>query len=283
VGGAHLPGEAREVTIGSISGYLRTTPIALASGRRAVHMLERNIMVYRRGWIFILSGFFEPFFYLLSIGLGLSHLVGGVRIGSVVVPYAHFVAPGLLASSAMNGAVLDTTYNLFFKLKVTKIYVAVLATPLSSGDVALGEIGWSISRGALYSTGVLCVMASFGLITSPWALLCLPVAVLVSLAFAAAGAAITSFMRTWQDLSVVALAMLPMFLFSGTFFQLSVYPHAVATVISLTPLYQGVTTLRALTTGAVSPSILWHLGYLAVMGVVGVLVLSSRLERLLTR
>ncbi|HEY5273836.1 MAG TPA: ABC transporter permease [Acidimicrobiales bacterium] len=271
------------MTVASITGYLRTTPIALASGRRAVHMLERNITVYKRGWVFIVSGFFEPFFYLLSIGLGLSHLVGGVRVGSVVVPYAHFVAPGLLASSAMNGAILDTTYNLFFKLKVTKIYEAVLATPLSSGDVALGEIGWAISRGALYSTGFLGVMASFGLITSPWALACLPVAVLVSLAFAATGAAITSFMRTWQDLSVVALAVLPMFLFSGTFFQLSVYPHAVGTVISLTPLYQGVVTLRALCTGVVSPSILWHVGYLAVMGVVGVLVLSSRLERLLTR
>jgi lipooligosaccharide transport system permease protein len=267
----------------SVTAYLRTTPIALASGRRAVHMLERNLTVYRRGWIFIVSGFFEPFFYLLSIGLGLSHLVGGVRVGGVVVPYAHFVAPGLLASSAMNGAILDTTYNLFFKLKVTKIYEAVLATPLSSGDVALGEIGWAISRGALYSTGFLCVMASFGLITSPWALACLPVAVLVSLAFAAAGAAITSFMRTWQDLSVVALATLPMFLFSGTFFQLSVYPHAVGKVISLTPLYQGVVTLRALCTGVVGPGILWHIGYLAVMGVVGVLVLSSRLERLLTR
>jgi lipooligosaccharide transport system permease protein len=267
----------------SVTTYLRTTPIALASGRRAVHMLERNLTVYRRGWIFIVSGFFEPFFYLLSIGLGLSHLVGGVRVGGVVVPYAHFVAPGLLASSAMNGAILDTTYNLFFKLKVTKIYEAVLATPLSSGDVALGEIGWAISRGALYSTGFLCVMASFGLITSPWALACLPVAVLVSLAFAAAGAAITSFMRTWQDLSVVALATLPMFLFSGTFFQLSVYPHVVARVISLTPLYQGVVTLRALCTGVVGPNILWHIGYLALMGVVGVLVLSSRLERLLTR
>jgi lipooligosaccharide transport system permease protein len=271
------------MTIGSISGYLRTTPITLASGRRAMHVLERNITVYRRGWIFIVSGFFEPFFYLLSIGLGLSHLVGGVHVGSAVVPYAHFVAPGLLASSAMNGAVLDTTFNLFFKLKVTKIYVAVLASPLTAGDIAIGEIGWAISRGALYSTGFLGVMASFGLITSPWAILCLPVAVLVSLAFAAAGAAITSFMRTWQDLSVVALAMLPMFLFSGTFFQLSVYPRAVATVISFTPLYQGVATLRALTTGSVTPSVLWHVGYLAVMGVVGVLVLSSRLERLLTR
>jgi lipooligosaccharide transport system permease protein len=267
----------------SVTTYLRTTPIALASGRRAVHMLERNLTVYRRGWIFIVSGFFEPFFYLLSIGLGLSHLVGGVRVGGVVVPYAHFVAPGLLASSAMNGAILDTTYNLFFKLKVTKIYEAVLATPLSAGDVALGEIGWAISRGALYSTGFLCVMASFGLITSPWAIACLPVAVLVSLAFAAAGAAITSFMRTWQDLSVVALATLPMFLFSGTFFQLSVYPPVVARVISLTPLYQGVVTLRALSTGVVGTNILWHIGYLALMGVVGVLVLSSRLERLLTR
>lgn len=271
------------MSIGSVAGYLRTTPIALSSGRRALHILERNVAVYRRGWIFIVSGFFEPFFYLLSIGVGLSHLVGGVRIGTQLVPYTHFVAPGLLASSAMNGAIVDTTYNLFFKLKVTKIYEAVLATPLSVGDVALGEIGWSFCRGLLYSTGFLVVMASFGLITSPWAIACLPVAGLVSLAFAAIGSAITSFMRTWQDLSVVALATLPMFLFSGTFFQLSVYPRFVGDVVALTPLYQGVVTLRALSTGVVSPSILWHVAYLAVMAGVGVVVLSSRLERLLTR
>jgi lipooligosaccharide transport system permease protein len=271
------------MSLANAASYLRTTPIALSSGRRALHILERNIAVYRRGWMFIVSGFFEPFFYLLSIGVGLSHLVGGVHLGTTVVPYTHFVAPGLLASSAMNGAILDTTYNLFFKLKVTKIYEAVLATPLSVGDVALGEIGWAFARGLLYSTGFLIVMACFGLITSPWAIACLPVAGLVSLSFAAIGSAITSFMRTWQDLSVVALATLPMFLFSGTFFQLSVYPRAVGDVISITPLYQGVVTLRALCTGVVGPGLLWHVGYLVAMASVGIVLLSSRLERLLTR
>lgn len=267
----------------TFSAYLRTTPLALASGRRAMRVLERNVVVYKRGWVFIVSGFFEPFFYLLSIGVGLSHLVGGVKLGGHLVPYTHFVAPGLLASSAMNGAILDTTYNLFFKLKVTKIYEAVLATPLSVGDVALGEIGWACARGLLYSAGFLVVMASFGLISSYWAILCLPVAGLVSLAFASIGSAITSFMRTWQDLSVVALATLPMFLFSGTFFQLSVYPRLVADAIGVTPLYQGVVTLRALSTGVVTPSILWHVAYLAVMAASGVVLLSTRLERLLTR
>lgn len=267
----------------TLSSYLRTTPLALASGRRAARVLERNIVVYKRGWVFIVSGFFEPFFYLLSIGVGLSRLVGGVKVGGHLIPYTHFVAPGLLASSAMNGAILDTTYNLFFKLKVTKIYEAVLATPLSVGDVALGEIGWACARGLLYSSGFLIVMASFGLITSFWAVLCLPVAGLLSLSFAAIGSAITSYMRTWQDLSVVALSTLPMFLFSGTFFQLTVYPRALADIISYTPLYQGVVTLRALSTGVVSPGVLWHVAYLAVMAVAGVILLSTRLEELLTR
>lgn len=269
--------------LGPWSLSLRLTPLALARPRRAVHLLERNVTVYRRGWIFIVSGFFEPFFYLLSIGIGLSHLVGDVRVGSVVVSYPHFVAPGLLASSAMNGAILDTTYNLFFKLKVTKIYDAILATPLGVGDVAIGEIGWALARGLLYSTSFLCVMAGFGLITSPWGILCLPAAGLVSLAFAATGSAITSYMRTWQDLSVVALAVLPLFLFSGTFYNLSVYPHLVGEIVQFTPLYQGVAMLRSLATGSVTPGILIHVAYLAAMGVAGVVVLSGRLERLLSR
>src|SRR5450631_4194597 len=109
---------------------LRITPLALLGGRHAARVLERNILVYRRSWIFIISGFFEPLFYLLSIGIGLSHLVGPVNVDGRLVPYTAFVAPGLLASSAMNGAMLDSTFLVFFKLKIAKTYDAMLSTPL---------------------------------------------------------------------------------------------------------------------------------------------------------
>ncbi|HEV2360389.1 MAG TPA: ABC transporter permease, partial [Acidimicrobiales bacterium] len=169
------------------------TPLFVVPSHRALRLVERNILVYRRGWFFIVSGFFEPLFYLLSIGIGLNKLIGGLRIGTHVVAYTKFVAPGLLAASAMNGAVFDATFNIFFKLKIAKTYDAVLSTPLDVGDVAVGEIIWALIRGSIYSSAFLVVMASLGLVLSPWALLCFPAAVCTSFAFAAVGMAATSF------------------------------------------------------------------------------------------
>ena len=127
---------------------LRIAPLAFLGGRNAARVLERNIMVYRRSWIFIVSGFFEPLFYLLSIGIGLSHLVGPIPVNGRLVAYTAFVAPGLLASSAMNGAMLDSTFLVFMKLKIAKTYDAMLATPLAVGDIALGELGWCVIAGS---------------------------------------------------------------------------------------------------------------------------------------
>ncbi len=202
----------------------RITPLALLGGRHASRVLERNILVYRRSWIFIVSGFFEPLFYLLSIGIGLSHLVGPINVDGVEVPYTAFVAPGLLASSAMNGAMLDSTFLVFFKLKIAHTYDAMLSTPLGVDDVALGELSWCVLRAALYSAAFLSIMAMFGYVVSPWAVLCWPAAVLISLAFASAGMAGTTYMRTWQDFDMVSLAFIPLFLFSATFYPLDRLP-----------------------------------------------------------
>ena len=202
----------------------RITPLALLGGRHASRVLERNILVYRRSWIFILSGFFEPLFYLLSIGVGLSHLVGPINVDGREIPYTAFVAPGLLASSAMNGAMLDSTFLVFFKLKIAKTYDAMLSTPLGVSDVALGELSWCVIRGALYSGAFLAIMAILGYIVTPWAVLCWPAAMLISLAFASAGMAGTTYMRTWQDFDMVSLAFIPLFLFSATFYPLDRVP-----------------------------------------------------------
>ncbi len=260
---------------------LRITPFAFLGGRYAARVLERNVLVYRRSWIFLISGFFEPLFYLLSIGIGLSHLVGPISVDGHEVPYTAFVAPGLLASSAMNGAMIDSTFLVFMKLKISKTYDAMLSTPLGVGDVALGELGWCVLRGTMYSAAFLLIMALLGYVVSPWAILCWPAAVFISLAFAAAGMAGTTFMRTWQDFDMVSLTFIPLFLFSATFYPITVYPGWLQAVVRCTPLYQGVVLVRAADLGIFAWTLLLHMAYLAIMAVVGVVITRRRLGRLL--
>jgi len=251
---------------------------------RARFLVERNIYVYRRTWIVLVSGFFEPLFYLGSIGFGLGQLVGTVPgPGGAEIPYQLFIAPALLASSSMNGAITEATFNFFFKLKYQKTFEAILSTPLSAADIALGELGWALIRGALYTLGFLGVMVVLNIGVSPWLLLTLPAALLISLAFGAVGMAATSFMRSWQDFDLIQLVVLPMFLFSGTFYPLDAYPDALRVIVQLTPLYQGVDLLRSLAVGVVGPAAIFHVVYLATMGVAGLVIVSRRLDKLLLK
>ena len=251
---------------------------------RAGRLVERNVFVYRRIWFVLISGFFEPLFFLLGIGYGVGSLVGSVP-GPDGAPmrYDLFVAPALLASSAMNGAIVETTFNFFFKLRYNKIYDAMLVTPVTVMDVAAGEVGWALIRGTLYLVGFLVVMVALGLAASPWAALALPAALLIGFAFAAAAMAATTFMRKWTDFDYIFIVTLPLFLLSATFFPLSVYPAPLQPIVQLTPLYHGVELLRGLTTGAVGPHLLVHVAYLAAMGLLGLAIVSRRLARLLLK
>jgi lipooligosaccharide transport system permease protein len=252
--------------------------------RRARFLVERNIYVYRHGWIVILSGFFEPLFYLGSIGFGLGALVGSVNgPGGQPMSYQLFVAPALLGSAAMNGAIAEGTFNFFFKLRYNKTFDAILATPLSPGDVAVGELVWALIRGGIYAIGFLIVMVVLGLIASPWVVLSVPAALLIGFAFGGVAMAATSFMRTWQDFDLAQLVILPLFLFSGTFYPLDAYPEVLRFVVQLTPLYQGVDLLRSLAVGHLDGSLLVHVGYLALMGTAGLWVVSRRLDKLLLK
>lgn len=258
---------------------LARPPVSQVLGsRRARHVVGRNLAIYRRGWYFLLSGAVEPLFYLASIGVGLSHLVGGVRFSGHELAYTAYAAPALLASAAMNGAILDTTFSVFFRLKVAKSYESVLATPLSTGDVALGEIAWSVLRGTLYSCCFLAFMAAFGYLGSWWSLCCLPAAMLIGFAFAAAGMAATCYFRVWADLDNLSFLILPLFLFSGTFYPISIYPLWLADLVRLSPLYQGVTLERGLATGIVFPALAGHAAYLAVMALASLFVVGRRLR-----
>lgn len=269
---------------------LRILPPALVAtrrgsfgGRGSMHLIERHARVYRHTWLVLASGFFEPLFYLLSVGVGIGALVGTVTFAGHPVSFESFVAPALLATSAMNGAIFDSTFNIFFRLKYAKLYDAALATPMRSGDVALGEIGWALIRGGLYAIAFMIIMLILGLVHSVWAVLDIPVALLIGFAFAGAGMAATTFMRSWQDFEYVTLAELPMFLFSATFYPLSVYPRPIQIVVDCTPLYQGIALLRGLTLGAVGPGLLWHVLYLAVMGLIGLAIAARRINRLLLK
>jgi lipooligosaccharide transport system permease protein len=251
-------------------------------GRSSLHLIERNARAYRHAWLVLLSGVGEPLFYLLSIGVGLGKLVGTVAgPGGQPVSYTAFVAPALLATSAMNGAIYDSTFNVFFLLKYAKLYDAVLATPMRATDVALGQIGWALIRGALYALAFVLVMLGMGLLRSGWAVLALPAAILTGFAFAATGMAASTFMRSWQDFEYVTLVSLPLFLFSTTFYPLSVYPRAVQIGVECTPLYQAVTLLRGLTLGGAGLGLLVPVGYLAVMGMTGLVIAGRRVGSLL--
>jgi lipooligosaccharide transport system permease protein len=274
---------SREVGAARVGLLVRVLPPALYAGRARM-LVVRSALASRGIWLAVVSGFFEPLFFLMAMGQGLGSLIGTLPgPAAQQLSYAAFIAPGLLAASAMNGAVYDATFSFFVKLKYAKLYDAMLATPLGPVDIALGEISWALIRGGMYAAGFLAVMFAAGLIFSLWALLALPAALFVAIAFAAVGIAATSFMRSWQDFDLVQLAVLPMFLFSATFFPLSVYPPALQWLVQAFPLYHAVALMRGLTTGVVGFSTLGHVAYFVVMTAVGIVVASRRLETLLLR
>ncbi len=259
----------------------RAAVTRLSTGQATGMLLYRNYLVYRSVWWIFVSGFLEPVFYLFSIGIGVGQLVTGFEFHGQTIPYAEFVAPGMLAASAMNGAMLDATFAFFFKLKYDKLFDQMLATPLTTGDIARGELAWSLLRGGIYSAAFLLVMVAMDLVHSWWAVLALPAALLIGLAFGGACMALTTFMRSWQDFDYITLATLPLFLFSATFFPITAFPTPVQWVVEVTPLYRGVVLVRELTTGVLTWESLVSVVYLVAMGLAGLMVVRRRLDRLL--
>lgn len=262
----------------------RPLPPGLFRLGRSGRLIERNMLAFRKArWVFV-SGLAEPVFYLLSIGIGIGKLVGGIPgPHHALIPYAAYAAPALLASSAMNGSVIESTYNVYFKLKYTRVYDAMLSSPMDAVDVARGDILTALGRGSVYAAAFVVMMAALGDILSWWAVLALPAAILIGFAFSAVGMAATTYMRGWTDFDFVNLALLPMFLFSTTFYPLSIYPRWLQIVVECTPLFHGVALARAFTLGYVGFGVLLHALYLAAMGVIGFAVASRRIRTLLLR
>jgi lipooligosaccharide transport system permease protein len=255
-------------------------PLTPAAATRV--LVLRNYVVYKDAWKLFVTGFLEPVLYLFSIGIGVGQLIDTFEFHGAAVPYAEFVAPAMLATSAFNGALLDSTYNVFFKLKYEKLYDQMLATPLTTGDIARGEIVWGLLRGSVYSAAFLVVMALMGLTHSWWAVLALPAAILIAFAFSAVCMALTTWMTSWQDFDKITLVQMPLFLFSATFFPVEAFGDGVLRwVVEATPLYRGVVLCRELTTGVVTWESAVSVVYLVAMGVAGLLVVRRRLDELL--
>ena len=251
------------------------------SGRARV-VLERSWIQFKSSaWMVVASGFIEPLLNLIVFGYGVGNFIGNIKLDNgISVSYASFVVPGLLASAAMMGAVMDSTWNVFFKMHEARLYNAMLATSLGPMDVAIGEISWALLRGALYSTAFMAIVTPLGLIESWWGLLAIPAGVVIGFGFASLGMALTSYMTSFQHMGMINIVLLPITLFSGSFFPLSVLPNWLANIVYWTPLTQGIELMRSLTLGTVDGEIFVHLAYFSVFIAGGLYFTTRRLNAL---
>jgi lipooligosaccharide transport system permease protein len=254
--------------------------------KRAASVTNRNLTALQSlYWLLIVSGFFEPLLYLLSIGVGVGRLIGQIQLpDGTFVSYAQFVAPAMLASSAMTGSLSETTFNFFGKMKFSKVFDGVLATPVRPMEIAFGELLWAMGRGGLYAAAFLVIMVIMNLTTIGLAAIALVAALLIGFAFGAVGMAVSTALRSWQDFDLIATVQVALFLFSATFTPLSAYHSAVVRfVIECSPLYQAVQLVRGITLDELSYALWGHVAYLVVMTAVGLVIASRRMTRTLLK
>jgi len=257
--------------------------VALSSARLVV-VRHWWVLPQGRPWTLLVNGLFEPFLYLMSIGIGIGSLIGtrGHEL-SGGNGYASFVAPALLATSAMNAAVNETIGVVWFRLRREKFYDSLVTTPMTGSDVAVGEVSAAVLRAGVAAMCFLCIVAALQMVHSWWALLAGPAVVLVAFAFAAAGMATATFMTELHHNQYVQLVMLPMFLFSATLYPLSVYPAWLRDIVAALPLYQSTELLCGLTLGEVGLGPIGACCYLVAMGVATLWLGTRRFSRLLAR
>jgi len=183
----------------------------------------------------------------------------------------------------MNGAIYDSTWNVFFKLNESRLYQGILTTPMGPLDLALGEIVWALFRGLSYAIAFMLITAPLGLVPGWSALLAIPAAVVIAFGFASFGMAITSYFKTYQQMGLINIVILPMFLFSGSLYPISVYPDWLEFTIRLLPTWHGIELVRDLWFNVIDFSTLSHLCYFLVMIVIGLFFTTRRLRDLFMR
>ncbi|GAA2014113.1 ABC transporter permease [Catenulispora yoronensis] len=249
--------------------------------RRVLSLVERNFMIYRRSLTPVVFGLVEPVLYLLTIGYGVGSLVGSVP--GVDTRYAAYVAPAILATTAMNTAVSHTIFGVFTRVKKDHTYEAIVPTPLSVTDIAYAEVTSAVINALITSVGFLAALAALGLVVSPGVLLAVPASVLVGVAFGAAGLAATTYLRDFADLQLVQLVMLPMFLFATTFYPLTVYPRPLQPFIEVLPLYQSIELIREPALGRFPATVPVAAGYLIVFSWLALRIAIRRMGPMLAR
>jgi lipooligosaccharide transport system permease protein len=223
------------------------------SPREAARVAGRNARVFSKLWKgSLLPQFLDPLFYLVALGFGLGTYIASIN----GVPYKDFIAPGLIASAAMWSASFECTYNVYLRMNETKLYDAILATPIEVPDLVAGDLAWSSLRATVYGTVFLIVVTAFGLIDSWWALAIPPLLVIGGLAFSTIAYTFTALIPRIDLYSYFfTLGITPMFLFSGIFFPFDRLPAVAEVVAWFTPLYHMVEITRALATGDPWPDV----------------------------
>jgi lipooligosaccharide transport system permease protein len=265
VSGAGAPGGAALFRHGE---EVRTRRIATPMWFRAARYWGYQ---YKRTWrSSVVTSFLIPVLYLAAMGVALGSLIDKHSHGVGGVSYLAFLAPGLLAGTCMQIGTNDATYPVMGAIKWMRTYLAQLAAPLDVYDVLLGHLAWIAARLGIVVSIYLAIMGAFGVIYSPWAILALPAGVLTGMAFAAPISAFAATLDTDAPISTLyRFAIIPLFLFSGTFFPISQLPVWLQVVAHLTPLYHGVALCRDLTLGQVGWADLGHVAYLCACTTVG--------------
>jgi len=260
--------------------------VRLPSPRGAFRVWQRNATIFRKYWkTILLPNLFEPLLYLVALGLGLGAFI---REGGIYgLTYTQYIAPGLLASNAMFAASFESTFNTFIRLKIGRIYDAIISTPVNAEDVVAGEYLWAGTRATLYGTAFLVVLTAVGffsgvaLISSPWALLIPPVLLVVGIMFSVMGTLFTSLISSIDFYAYYfTLVVTPLFLFSGIFFPIEDFPSPVPEIAWFTPLYHAVNVCRALAVGptpAVLVDIAWILVFTAALSLLPIRFMRKRL------
>ncbi|MDN5348089.1 MAG: lipooligosaccharide transport system permease protein [Clostridia bacterium] len=238
----------------------------IALSYRLFKVFWRDFVVFRKTWLTnIMFNFLEPLFYLAAMGYGLGYYIPSIKGMS----YLEFLAPGLIASSAMWAAASECTYDSFVRMRFQKTYHAIIATPLSVDEVVAGEMVFGVFKSVFYGSIILLVISILGLVRSPWALLIPFVMILCGLPFAELGMIWTGLVPKIDTFSYFfTLIITPMFLFSGIFFPLDSLPAVVQKIAFFLPLYHVVELTRALVLGQVNWNLLGHALWLLVFSAI---------------
>ena len=216
--------------------------------KRAFRVWQRHATVYTKLYKSSLAlNFVEPVLYLAALGLGLGAFVKEIN----GVPYINYIAPGIIASSAMFAAIYECTYGTYVRMTYQKTFDAILATPVNIDDLITGELMWGASKSLLYGITIIIVISAFGLVKSPMIILVIPILFISGLIFAEISVIFVAIVPGIDSFNYFyTLLMTPMFLFSGIFFPLDNLPSVVSKIAFFTPLYHLVNTCRALAQGS---------------------------------